>query len=65
VLKRIFPQTFYNPLSLVGAVIALFNAGLIAFLIIVEMLTKHPKPYADVIIFIILPIIVICGWLLW
>jgi len=61
VLKRIFPQTFYNPLSLVGAVIALFNAGLIAFLIIVEMLTKHPKPYADVIIFIILPIIVICG----
>jgi hypothetical protein len=42
-------------------VIALFNSGLIAFLIIVEMLTKHPKPYADVIIFIILPIIVICG----
>jgi len=60
-MKRIFPQTFYNPLSLVGTVIALFNAGLIAFLIIVEMLTKHPKAYADVIVFIILPTIVFCG----
>ncbi len=60
-MRKIFPKVFYNPLSLVGAVIALFNAGLIAFLIVFEMLTKHPKPYADVIIFIILPIIVICG----
>jgi hypothetical protein len=31
------------------------------FLIIVEMVTKHPKPYADVIVFIVLPTIVFFG----
>jgi hypothetical protein len=63
-MKRIFPQIFYNPLSLIGAVVVLFNIGLIIFLTIVELLTKHPKPYADIIIFIILPVIVLCGLIL-
>ena len=60
-MKRIFPQTFYNPISLIGAVVAVFNLGLMVFLVIVEMVTKHPKAYADVIIFVILPTIVFCG----
>ncbi len=63
-MKRRFPSTFYNPVSLIGAVIAVFNIGLIFFLTIVEMLTKHPKPYADVIVFIILPVVVLCGLVL-
>jgi len=60
-VKRRFPATFYNPLSLIGIVIAVFNVGLILFFTVVETLTKHPKPYADVIIFIILPVFVLCG----
>lgn len=60
-MKKIFPKTFYNPISIIGAVVFLFNIGLIVFFTIVEMLTKHPKPYADVIIFVILPVIALCG----
>jgi len=63
-MKRIFPKIFYNPLTLIGAVVVLFNIGLIIFLTIVEALTKHPKAYADVIIFIVLPVIVLCGLIL-
>ena len=64
VVRRIFPKTFYNPLSLMGAMVALLNLGLIVFLVILELVTKHPKPYTDVIIFIILPTIVFCGLVL-
>ncbi len=62
--KRIFPPSFYNPISLAGAVIFLFNIGLLIFLAIVAMLTKHPKPYADLIIFVVLPIIIFFGLVL-
>jgi hypothetical protein len=44
VVRRIFPKTFYNPLSLMGAMVALLNLGLIVFLVILELVTKHPKP---------------------
>ena len=60
-MKKILPRTFYNPISLVGMVVFLFNIGLILFLSIVEMLSAHHKPYADLIIFVILPSIVLFG----
>ena len=63
-MKKIFPQSFYNPTSLAGAVIFLFNIGLMIFLAIVAMLAKHPKPYADLIIFVVLPLIVFFGLVL-
>jgi len=63
-MKKIFPQTFYNPLSLVGAVVFFFNIGLIIFLAVVEMLSKHSRPYADIIIFMVLPLIVSFGLVL-
>jgi hypothetical protein len=63
-VKRLFPRTFYNPVSLTGAVVFFFNIGLIIFLMVVEMLSMHPRPYADIIIFIVLPIIVFSGLLL-
>jgi len=59
--KRFLPQTFYNPLSLVGAVVFFFNIGLIIFLAVVEMFSKHSRPYADIIIFMVLPLIVFFG----
>lgn len=63
-MKRIFPPSFYNPLSLAGAVIFLFNIGLMIFLAIVAMLATHPKPYADIIIFAVLPVIIFVGLVL-
>lgn len=63
-MKRFLPPSFYNPLTLVGAVISLFNIGLMIFLAVVEMFSKHPRPYADIIIFIVLPIIVFSGLVL-
>ncbi len=63
-MKKLFPPSFYNPLSFVGAIIILFNIGLMIFLAIIAMVSKHPKPYADLIIFIALPIIIFFGLVL-
>jgi hypothetical protein len=55
------PKIFYNPLSLIGLVIAVFNAGFIVFLSIVEALSKRVHPYADLVIWLILPALVLLG----
>jgi hypothetical protein len=59
--RKIFPPSFYNPISLAGAVIFFFNLGLMIFLAVVAMLAEHPKPYADLIIFVALPMIICLG----
>jgi len=51
----------YNPVSLVGLVIAVFNIGFIIFLSVVEALSKRVHPYADIIIWLILPMLVLLG----
>jgi hypothetical protein len=43
-MKKILPETFYNRISLVGAVIAVFNTGFIVFLTVLEIWAKQPKP---------------------
>jgi cytochrome c553 len=60
-MKRILPASFYNPLTLFGSFIALFNLGLIVFLLIVDLLAKRPKPYSDLIILLILPLFILIG----
>ncbi|MGE5895023.1 MAG: cytochrome C [bacterium] len=60
-MKRLLPASFYNPLSLIGAVVVVFNIGLMIFLTIVDMLSKHPSAYAGIIIFIILPLFILIG----
>ena len=60
-MKRILPASFYNPLSLAGSVIALFNLALIVFLLVVDLLAKHPRPYSDLIILLILPVFILIG----
>lgn len=62
--KQIFPRTFYNTLSMIGAVIAGISFGLIIFLIILELLTTDPKPYMGIVAFVILPIFLILGLIL-
>lgn len=60
-MKRILPAVFYNPLTLVGSVIAVFNLGLMVFLLIVDFLAKRPRPYSDLIILLILPLFILVG----
>ena len=60
-MKQLLPKAFYNPVSLVGIVIAVFNAGFIVFLSLVEALSKRVHPYADLIIWLILPGLVLLG----
>ena len=59
-----FSKIFYNPVSLIGAVIAVFNAGFIVFLSIVEVFSKRAHPYADLVIWLILPGLIFLGIIL-
>ncbi len=60
-MKRIFPSSFYNPISLVGTAIASVSFGLIIFLMILELFDPHQKPYMGIIAFVILPAILLFG----
>ncbi len=63
-MKKIFPPSFYNPITLIGAGLAVVNFGLILFLMLLEALTPNPKPYMGIIAFVILPGFLIIGLLL-
>ncbi len=56
-----FPKSFYNPVSIVGLTLAFLSFGLIVFLMIIEVLTAEHKPYMGIIAFVILPIFLILG----
>lgn len=60
-MKRIFPASFYNVITLSGAAIAAVSFGLILFLIVLEMLATNPKPYMGIVAFVILPTFLLLG----
>lgn len=60
-MKRIFPLSFYNPITLLGAAIATVSFGLILFLTVVEFFAHEQKPYMGILTFIILPSILLFG----
>lgn len=60
-MKRIFPTSFYNPITLIGVAVAALSFGLILFLILLEMVSENPKPYMGIIAFVILPGIMLTG----
>ncbi len=60
-MKRVFPKSFYNPITLVGAAIGAVSFGLILFLMLLETLAETPKPYMGIIAFVILPGILLIG----
>ncbi|MBI3578333.1 MAG: NapC/NirT family cytochrome c, partial [Ignavibacteriales bacterium] len=62
-MKRIFPTSFYNAVTLVGVAISIVSFGLIVFLILLELTAGHQKPYMGIIAFVILPAILIIGLL--
>ena len=60
-MQQRLPRVFYNPLSLVGAGVAAFNVGFMVFLLVVEAFSRRAHPYADLIVWIILPAFALCG----
>lgn len=60
-MKRIFPASFYNPLTFVGVAISVVSVGLILFLMVLEAMTANPKPYMGIIAFVILPTVLLIG----
>ena len=60
-MRRLLPEILHNPVSLIGVVIAVFNTGFIIFLSVVEALSERPRPYADLIIVLVLPGLVLFG----
>lgn len=60
-MNRLFPTSFYNTITLIGAAISGVSFGLILFLAILELLTAQPKPYMGIIAFVILPAILLFG----
>jgi hypothetical protein len=63
-MKRLFPSSFYNLLSLAGAFLALLSFGLIIFLFVLELLSEDSKPYMGIVAFIILPVFLVAGLIL-
>jgi len=60
-MKQRLPKILSNPVSLTGLIIAVFNIGFIVFLTIVEAMSSRAHPYADLVIWLILPAFVLCG----
>ena len=62
-MKKIFPHSLYNPISLVGALLAGLSFSMILFLIILEFMSGEHSPYMGIVAFIILPVFLIIGLL--
>jgi hypothetical protein len=60
-MKRIFPVSFYNVVTLTGVFISAVSFGLILFLMLLETLGEQPKPYMGIITFVILPAFLLIG----
>jgi len=63
-MKKKFPGSFYNPITLVGSALSIISFGLILFLMLLEALTAEHKPYVGILAFVILPAFLIIGLLL-
>lgn len=62
--KKRFPDSVYNPVTYVGAAIAVISFGLIVFMFLLELFGEEHKPYVGIIAFVILPAILIIGLIL-
>ena len=60
-MKRVFPASFYNLLTVIGLAVVVVSLGLILFMGLLEAMAKSPKPYVGIIAFVILPAILLVG----
>ena len=63
-MKKRFPESFYNPITFAGAIIASVSFGLILFLTVLDATSAEENPYLGIITFIVFPSILIFGLIL-
>ena len=63
-MKKRLSKVFSNPLSFTGLIIAVFNTGFIIFLSVVEVFSQRAHPYADLVIWFVLPVLILAGMVL-
>ncbi len=59
--NRKFPDLFYNPISMVGGMIAAVTFGSIVLLMISDIIWKSFPPYFGIVTYILLPSVLIIG----
>jgi len=55
------PSAFYNPLSMLGAILALVSFCVILFLLLLDFFSEASSPYMGILAFIILPSVLVFG----
>lgn len=63
-MKQRFPQFVYNPITIIGASIAVISTGLIIFLFILDLFSSEENAYMGILTYIIIPSFLIIGLLL-
>lgn len=62
--ERLLFPSFYNPISIFGAIVAVISLATTIFLTFVELLQKESPPYIGIIAYVIVPIFLILGLIL-
>ncbi len=63
-MRKIFPQSFYNIITLIGTAVAATSIGIILFMILLEATSENPNPYMGIFAFVIVPIFLVLGLIL-
>ena len=63
-MKQRFPQFVYNPITIIGASIAIVSTGLIIFLFILDLFSAEENTYLGILTYIIIPSFLIAGLIL-
>ncbi len=63
-MKRKFPHYVYNPITITGAAIALLSAGLVLFLIVLDLFSTRENTYMGILTYIVIPSFLIVGLIL-
>lgn len=58
------PSLFYNPVSMLGAVLALVSFCVILFLLLLDLFGDQASPYMGILAFIIMPAVLVLGLIL-
>ncbi len=60
-MKRIFPGSFYNLMTLIGSAIASVSIGVLLFMVLLEATSTKSNPYMGIIAFVIVPFFLLIG----
>jgi hypothetical protein len=60
-MKRLFPNSFYNVITLIGAAIAGTSICVTVFLLLLEITSENSSPYMGIVAFIIAPVFLVLG----